>query len=61
MMALEKEPAAQQSETVGFDPDGQPGQALMRGTMVHSNPKEAELEAHLRGSHMPAKQQQGEY
>ena len=57
MMALEKESAAQQGETVGFDPDGQPGQALMRGTMVHSNHKEAEFEAHLRGSHMPAKQQ----
>ena len=57
MMALEEESAAQQGEIVGFDPDGQPGQALMRGTMVHSNPKEAKYEAHLRGSHMPAKQQ----
>ena len=56
MLALEKESAARQGETVGFEPGGQPGQALMRGIMVHSNYKKAEYEAHLRGFHMLAKQ-----
>jgi hypothetical protein len=60
-MALEMESAAQQGETVGFDPDSQPGQASMRRTMVHCNHKIGETEAHLWGSNMPAKQQEREH
>ena len=54
-MASEKEPGAKQGEPVSSDPDGQPGQGLMRGTMVHSEHKEAEFESHLWRAHMPAK------
>ena len=60
-MALEMESAAQQGETAGFDPENQPGQALMRGTVVHCKHKIGETEAHLRGSNMPAKQQEREH
>ena len=60
-MAQEMESATQQGETEGFDPEGQPDQALTRGTVVHCKHTRGEAEAHLRGSNMPAKQQEREH
>ena len=60
-MAMETESATKQGEIVGSDPTGQPGQALMRGAMVHSKHKEAESESHLWRAHMPAKQQERQH